>query len=119
MIELLSILCLLLAAERVLHGVNSRRERGTLMRAVELAIREGNEERRIHAQTVSELTAAQAVQVAELNAASAKTVREMATHIQQPDAAPFILSPEKIGKQHITMGDEEESEGWSVSDNGG
>lgn len=75
-------LLVLLAYERV----SSRRERDTMLRAVSLAIQEGNAEREIHA----------------------ATIREMATHIQAPEAAPYINNGAP-GKQYASGEDDEET----------
>ena len=94
MTAVLAVALLLSLAALVIERVNSRRERETLLRAVSLAMREGNEERQIHA----------------------KTVGEMATRIQQPEAAPFILQDQKLPKQYISADDDKE--GWEALENG-
>lgn len=82
----LAALSLALLASLVYERVNSRRERDTMLKAVSLAIREGNAEREIHA----------------------ATVREMATHIQAPEAAPYITNGTP-SKQYASGEDDEET----------
>lgn len=85
-------LCLSLLAALVFTIVNSRRERETMLRAVEMAIREGNRERAIHA----------------------NTVRELSDRIIAPEAAPFIAQNGEVPKQHLgELGEAEaEQSGW-------
>lgn len=84
-------ICLSLLVALVFTIVNSRRERETMLRAVEMAIREGNRERTIHA----------------------NTVRELSDRIVAPEAAPFVQNGE-VPKQHLGELGEAEAEqgGW-------
>lgn len=77
-------LSLALLATLVLVIVNSRRERETMLRALNMAIKEGTEERKIHAQTVD----------------------KMATQIQQPEVAPFLETDRTVERAHVPLHDD-------------